>query len=177
MVRGGGRHPPHQRPPLQQWRTTRQGMPITLLEVRKWYPEKYSGRKERVRHVAYHLEHYIRRMPQRPGGRRVQRVCIVFDLRDFRPSTLPYVRECVEVLRKYYPCRLGAALLINVPSYFYPVWKIISPWLDDEILTKTFFLPSSITDTEAALKWVETKQLPDPAIIPGGDRRKPSKSK
>jgi hypothetical protein len=58
-------HPPHNKPPLRQWRLTRSGMPVTLINTSHWYPEHYKDRTERVRHVAYHLEHYIRRMPMR----------------------------------------------------------------------------------------------------------------
>ena len=79
-------HPPHTRPPLVQWRYTRQGMPITLCTVCEWHPDKCSH-SERVKHVAYHMEHYIRRMPTRAGGtRRVQRACFVMDMRGFKPA-------------------------------------------------------------------------------------------
>ena len=46
--------PPHTKPPLQQWRYTRQGMPLTFLEVNNWKPE-CASHEERVRHVAYHM--------------------------------------------------------------------------------------------------------------------------
>lgn len=57
----GQLHPPHTRPPMTQWRYTRLGMPITLLQVKHWFPERYTDHAERIRHVAYHMEHYIRR--------------------------------------------------------------------------------------------------------------------
>ena len=42
----------------------------------------------------------------------------------------------------------------------YPqVWKIISPWLDEEILGKTFFAPNSVDDVEKAIAWVDKKSL------------------
>ena len=75
---------------------------------------------------------------------------------------LPAVREAVGVLRHHYPGRLGAACFINVPGYFHPVWKIISPWLNEEILEKTFFLPNSVDDVEKAVAWIDRKRLPDP---------------
>ena len=74
--------------------------------------------------------------------------------------------ECVEVLRLHYPGRLGAACFINVPGYFHPVWKIISPWLNEEILEKTFFLPKSIQTNEEAVAWIDRKKLPDPTRDP-----------
>lgn len=111
--------PPHVKPPLAQWRHTKQGMPLTFLEVANWHPE-LAGHDERVRHVAYHMEHYIRRMPSRRGGKS-KRCAIIMDLRGFKATMLPYVKECVDVLRLHYPGRLGAACFINVPAYFYPV--------------------------------------------------------
>ena len=78
-----------------------------------------------MRHVSYHMEHYIRRMPTRAGGsRRIQRACIILDMDGFRPTTLPYIKECIDVLRNHYPGRLGAACFINVPPYFYPAYAL-----------------------------------------------------
>ena len=101
------------------------------------------------------MEHYIRRMP----NPRVQRVCLVMDMQGFKASMLPHVHDCVNVLRNHYPGRLGCACFINVPGYFHPIWKIISPWLDEEILGKTFFAPSSVDDIEKAIAWVDRKNL------------------
>lgn len=92
-------HPPHHRPPLMQWRCTRSGMPITLFCANEWHPERCSH-TERIRHVAYHMEHYIRRMPTRGhGSLRVQRACIILDMTGFRPTTIPQIKECIDVLR------------------------------------------------------------------------------
>ena len=85
-------HPPHTRPPLTQWRCTRQGMPITLCIVSEWHPERCSH-DERIKHVAYHMEHYIRRMPTKHGGtRRVHRCCFLMDMRGFKPSMVRAAR-------------------------------------------------------------------------------------
>ena len=72
---------------------------------------------------------------------------------------LANVHDCVNVLRNHYPGRAGAMCFINVPAYFHPVWKIISPWLDEEILGKTFFAPNSVSDVEKAIAWVDKKSL------------------
>ena len=74
-------------------------------------------------------------------------------------SQLPYIKSAIDVLRSHYPGRLGCACFINVPAYFYPVWRIIGPWLDEEILSKTFFLPKSVTDSEMAIQWVDKKKF------------------
>ena len=50
----GPLHPPHHRPPLQQWRYTRSGMPVTCFFCEHWRPDRASF-DERVRQVAYHV--------------------------------------------------------------------------------------------------------------------------
>ena len=49
------------------------------------------------------------------------------------------------------------------------VWKIISPWLDEEILQKTFFLPKAVRTAEEAIEWIDRKRLPDPTQDPWHD--------
>lgn len=156
----GELHPPHNKPPMMQWRYTRHGLPITLIEVKRWFPER-CGRHEVMMHTAYMMEHYLRRMPAaNANGQRVERVCLMMDLSGFRATTLPYVRECINVLRLHYPGRLGAACFYGVPPYFIPIWNIIKPLLDEEIMLKTHFLPGSVRDVEAAIQWCDQRELP-----------------
>ena len=100
------------------------------------------------------MEHYIRRMPPR-----VTRVCLIMDMRGFKSWMLPHVHAAVDILRNHYPGRAGAMCFMNVPGYFHPLWKIISPWLDEEILGKTFFAPGSVKDVEQAIAWVDNKSI------------------
>lgn len=106
------------------------------------------------RHMAYHMHHLIRRMR---GN--VERMCVVFDMRGFEGWMLPYVRQAVDVLRQHYPGRAGAMAFINVPGYFRAVWKIISPWLDDEIRSKTFFAPKEVDDVEKVIRYLNGMNL------------------
>jgi hypothetical protein len=89
---------------------------------------------------------------------------VIMDVAGFRPSTLQYVLECIKVLRKYYPGRLGLACLINVPPIFHAMWNLISPFLDEEILSKTRFLPKECTSVDDALRWADdhSRALIDP---------------
>ena len=38
--------------------------------------------------------------------------------------------------------------LVNVPGYCYAVWKVISPWLDGKIQSKTFFASKEVDGME-----------------------------
>jgi hypothetical protein len=49
---------------------------------------------------------------------------------------VPYVCECIQILRKHYPGRLGVACLYNTPPYWYPFWRIFCGLFDEEIMSK-----------------------------------------
>jgi len=104
--------------------------------------------------MAYHVHHLIRRMRGK-----VERICIIFDMRGFEGWMLPYINQAVNVLRQHYPGRAGAMCFINVPGYFYAVWKVISPWLDDEIRSKTFFASSEVNDVEKSIAFLNKMNL------------------
>ena len=145
--------PPYNCPPLQSWQTTRHGLPITYFRCWRWRPDEASA-DEGERHLAYHIHHLIRRAP-----RDVSRICVIFDMRGFEGWMLPYVRRSIDVLRRHYPGRAGAMCFINAPGYFTAVWKVISPWLDDEIRSKTFFAPKDVRDAERAINFLNKMNL------------------
>ena len=60
-------HPPHVKPAFAHWVYTRHGMPVTYINVKAWHPELFKSKDECTRFCAYHMEHYIRRMPIRRG--------------------------------------------------------------------------------------------------------------
>lgn len=154
--------PPYNCPPFQSWRTTKHGLPITYFRCWKWKPHLATS-DESEKHLAYHIHHLIRRMPSsssRVGSNNVvSRICVIFDLRGFETWMLPYVHKCINILRQQYPGRAGAMCFINVPIYFSTVWRVISPWLDDEIRSKVFFAPSSVNDVELAIGYLNKMKL------------------
>ena len=138
---------------------------------------------EMDRHAAYTMHHLIRRTTAATttstamttaavgigGGRRrrnrgenserVDRVCIVFDMRGFETWMLPYVRRCVNLLRDHYPGRAGAFCFINAPFVFRGVWKLICPWLDDELRSKVHFAPGDVNDVEGGIEYLNGMKL------------------
>jgi hypothetical protein len=156
--------PPYNCPPFQSWRTTKHGLPITYFRCWKWKPHLATS-EESEKHLAYHIHHLIRRMPSSSssldGGNKnvVSRICVIFDMRGFETWMLPYIHKCINILRLQYPGRAGAMCFINVPIYFTTVWKIISPWLDDEIRSKVFFAPNSVNDVEMAIGYLNKMKL------------------
>eukprot|EP00984_Skeletonema_dohrnii_P004617 scaffold1634_cov118-Skeletonema_dohrnii-CCMP3373.AAC.15 len=149
--------PPYNCPPLQSWRTTKHGLPITYFRCWKWKPELASA-KESETHLAYHIHHLLRRVPNN-RKKDVSRICVIFDMRGFETYMLPHIHKCINILRCQYPGRAGAMCFINVPIYFTTVWKIISPWLDDEIRSKVFFVERGVDDVEKAVGFLNGMKL------------------
>jgi len=151
--------PPYNCPPLQSWRTTKHGLPITYFRCWKWKPELASS-KESETHLAYHIHHLLRRIPNNNRKKKdVSRICVIFDMRGFETYMLPHIHKCINILRCQYPGRAGAMCFINVPIYFTTVWKIISPWLDDEIRSKVFFAERGVDDVEKAVGFLNGMKL------------------
>jgi hypothetical protein len=167
--------PPYNCPPLQSYRTTAHGLPITYFKCWKWKPHLASDHESEL-HLAYHIHHLIRRLPKSsPSLRRrnwnyyndneVSRICVIFDMRGFETWMLPYIHKSINILRLHYPGRAGAMCFINTPIYFTAVWKVISPWLNDEIRSKVFFVPNSsyggggVNDVEAAIRYLNRMKL------------------
>ncbi|KAL7527444.1 hypothetical protein ACHAWF_002182 [Thalassiosira exigua] len=148
--------PPYNCPPLQSWRTTKHGFPITYFRCWKWKPELASS-EESEKHLAYHIHHSLRRIPNHKNN--VSRICVIFDMRGFETYKLPYIHKCINILRCQYPARAGAMCFINAPMVFTTVWKIISPWLDDEIRSKVFFAPREVDDVEKSIGYLNKKKL------------------
>ena len=155
--------PPYNCPPLQSWRTTKHGLPITYFRCWKWKPELASS-DESEKHLAYHIHHLLRRIPNNNNNnynkrKEISRICVIFDMRGFQSNMLPHIHKCINILRNQYPGRAGAMCFINVPIYFTTVWKIISPWLDDEIRSKVFFAERGVDDVEKAVGYLNGLKL------------------
>ena len=147
---------------------------MTHFRCRNWRPD-LAPRIEMDRHAAYTMHHLVRRTVSSSattttssprgggnggGGRRVvARGCIVFDLRGFETWMLPYVRRCVNLLREHYPGRAGAFCFINSPVVFRGVWKLIGPWLDDELRSKVHFAPGDVDDVEKGIEYLNRMDL------------------
>ena len=117
--------------------------------------------------MAYHVHHLLRRLPTPSSTNsnnsntknNVSRICVIFDMRGFEHSMLPYIHRAINVLRLHYPGRAGAMCFINCPTYFTTVWKIIKPWLDEEIRSKTFFAPKGVNDVEKCIDYLNKMKL------------------
>ena len=77
----------------------------------------------------------------------------------FKVSNLiPYVKDGIMLCQKSYPCRLGAVVAYNLPAYFPLVWRIASPWFNEDIKSKIVFPPRHLHDADAVMDWLDEKE-------------------
>jgi CRAL/TRIO domain len=48
------------------------------------------------------------------------------------------------LFQNYYPERLGKMILINVPQFFMKAWKIICPFIDENMKQKVIMFSTEI---------------------------------
>jgi hypothetical protein len=153
---------PYDCPSSYTWRTTSHGLRITLFTCSKWRPDLANTPSEMDIHAAYTMTHLIKRIPRKNNNNkrgRVTRVCIIFDLYGFETWMLPYIHRNIELLREHYPGRAGAFCFINSPALFRGVWKLISPWLDDELQSKVHFANGNVNTVEAGIEYLNRLKL------------------
>lgn len=78
----------------------------------------------------------------------------------FRGQRLRSVTVCLGIFEKHYKERLGAAVVLNAPSWWGFIWRIISPLLPQAILDKIQLTTSEAAGKEAMLKLVDEEHIP-----------------
>ncbi|KAF9326438.1 hypothetical protein BG006_010139 [Podila minutissima] len=100
--------------------------------------ENTAASPAQIRHVCFHLETAIALMPEG-----VQNLAILIDFSGSSMRTNPGVavaREIINVLGSHYPERLGKAYIIHAPWFFFPFYKLISPFMDPVTKSKVNFV-------------------------------------
>ena len=54
--------------------------------------------------------------------------------------------------------RLGAVVAYNLPAYFPLVWRIASPWFNEDIKSKIVFPPRHLHDADSVMDWLDEKE-------------------
>ncbi|KAF9158773.1 hypothetical protein BGX21_003193, partial [Mortierella sp. AD011] len=100
--------------------------------------ETTAASPAQIRHVVFHLEVAIALMPKG-----VQSLCIVIDFEDVSMTKTPgagIAREILNVLGTHYPERLGKGYIIHAPWFFWPFYKMVSPFMDPVTREKINFV-------------------------------------
>ena len=143
-------------------RTKQLGMPVMLVTTREFRPKEASALpwvriEENKKHIHYMVEECIRRLPDKAPG--VVGSVILLDMTKFKVSNLiPYVKDGIMLCQKSYPCRLGAVVAYNLPAYFPLVWRIASPWFNEDIKSKIVFPPRHLHDADSVMDWLDEKE-------------------
>jgi hypothetical protein len=77
---------------------------------------------------------------------------------------LYFIRAIADCDQKYYPETLNKFFLVNAPSAFVYVWKIVKAWLDPGVIAKIQIL--GVDYKESLLAQIEPENLPS---FLGGD--------
>ncbi|KAF9585570.1 hypothetical protein BGW38_001744 [Lunasporangiospora selenospora] len=109
--------------------------PLLYMKPRN---ENTAASQNQIRHVVFHLEVAIALMPEG-----VQTLSIVIDFNGSSMRTSPgagMAREIIHVLGSHYPERLGHCYFLHAPWFFFPFYKLISPFIDPVTKAKLSFV-------------------------------------
>ena len=129
------------------------GRPLLLVTVRN-HDGSHGDYASLFRYILYVLEKMSSLADENSFDRRYT---IIFDLKGFSFSNIDYkfVKESLNVLRFYYPERIGTCLIINFPRIFYGCWNVIKLWMNDVTRSKFIF-----AGKEKLTDFVELEKLP-----------------
>ena len=95
----------------------------------------------------------------------LQQSIYVIDLQGIRPRD--FVGECVTFVRKacafcnqHYPERSGCILVINVPSYFQLIWRVVKTFADTKTLDKVKILRGKDEILDGLLEFIDIDSIP-----------------
>ncbi|KAF9991863.1 hypothetical protein BGZ65_013017 [Modicella reniformis] len=99
--------------------------------------ENTAASPAQIRHVVFHLEIAIAIMPEN-----VQSLCIIIDFAGSMTKNpgVAIAREIIHVLGNHYPERLGKGFLVHAPWFFFPFYKLVSPFIDPVTKAKVNFV-------------------------------------
>ncbi|CAO3609738.1 unnamed protein product [Cunninghamella blakesleeana] len=97
-------------------------------------------------------------------GRHIHKETIIFDcnnmgLWQFQMAAFSKMKQVLEHLQNYYPETLHRLFVVNAPSAFLIMWKVIKPWLDQRTLDKVHILGKDYK--ECLLKYIDSDALPE----------------
>ncbi|KAF9167574.1 hypothetical protein DFQ26_004089 [Actinomortierella ambigua] len=100
--------------------------------------ENTQASDTQIKHVVFHLETALALMPEG-----VEALTIVIDFHGSSMRTSPgaaVAKQIIDVLGSQFPERLGKAYIIHAPWFFFPFYKLISPWIDPVTKAKIHFV-------------------------------------
>ncbi|KAI8882242.1 CRAL/TRIO domain-containing protein [Backusella circina FSU 941] len=153
----------------------REGCPI-YIERLGYHKAKELAKYNKVEEVqGYHigcnefLHRVVMKDCSKAAGRHINRETVIFDCtgmgwHQLHMPALYFIRAIADCDQKYYPETLNKFFLVNAPSAFVYVWKIVKAWLDPGVIAKIQILGADYK--EPLLAQIAPENLPS---FLGGD--------
>ncbi|ORZ02235.1 CRAL-TRIO domain-containing protein [Syncephalastrum racemosum] len=151
-------------------KTDKDGCPI-YIERLGYHAAKEIAKNTTAEEVSqYHigcnefLHRVIMKDCSRKANKTINRETVIFDCtgmgwHQFHMPALQYIRAISDTDQKYYPETLNRLFLVNAPSAFVMVWKIVKGWLDPGTIDKIQILGKDYK--EVLLQHIAAENLPD----------------
>ncbi|GAA5961025.1 hypothetical protein JCM3765_006506 [Sporobolomyces pararoseus] len=108
------------------------------------YRQNTQTGPDQIKFVVWCLERALDLAPATDPATEMLCLCIDFgaNLKDTKsqPTTLSQARKVLEILQTYYCERLGKAICVNIPGFFFTFYKLVSPFVDPVTKEKIRFL-------------------------------------
>lgn len=108
------------------------------------YRQNTQTGPDQIAFVVWCLERALDLAPATDPATEMLCLCIDFgaNLKDTKsqPTTLSQARKVLEILQTYYCERLGKAICVNIPGFFFTFYKLVSPFVDPVTKEKIRFL-------------------------------------
>ncbi|KAI8991483.1 CRAL-TRIO domain-containing protein [Mycotypha africana] len=150
-------------------KTDREGCPV-YIERLGYHKAKELAKYTKVEEVqGYHIgcNEFLHRVVMKDcsiaAGRHINRETVIFDCTgmnwgQLHMPALNFIRAIADCDQKYYPETLNKFFLVNAPSAFVYVWKIVKAWLDPGTIAKIQIIGSDYK--KALLEQIAPENLP-----------------
>ncbi|MCO5551151.1 hypothetical protein L7F22_004648 [Adiantum nelumboides] len=129
---------------------TRNGYPLLIALCGNHYPNKDLDTLKRF--IVHALE---KTFASAPAG--IEKIVTLVDLHHVSYKNVDV--KGFQLLQNYYPERLAAVYIVNVPKFFHGIWKVIARFLDQATKEKIVFLENHVM-AQVLLSEVDADTLP-----------------
>ncbi|KAI8374128.1 CRAL-TRIO domain-containing protein [Radiomyces spectabilis] len=148
----------------------KEGHPI-LIDRTGYHNSKALGNEltsEQITNYQVACQEFVGRVIMKESSERLQRIIhretVIFDcsnmgIRQFHMNALYHLKAVADIVQHYYPETLHRLFIINAPSAFVMMWKVIRPWLNPGTLDKVQILGKDFKNV--LLEHIDAENLPD----------------
>ncbi|XP_045803362.1 phosphatidylinositol transfer protein 3-like [Trifolium pratense] len=134
------------------------GRPVLIMRTNR---QKSKTLKEEIKHFVYCMENAILNLPPHQ-----EQVIWLVDFHGFNLSNVSFkmTREVSHILQKYYPQRLGLAIMYDAPGIFQPFFAMVKVLLEQESYNKVKFVYSNDQNTKKIMEGLFDMDQLEPAF-------------